>query len=109
MHDLPDPSAVALVELLGRSSQEVQISIEKLITLLRLFKVASVQYSQYQFFSDSVMSTFMSGAMTAPRMNVVRETGYLRGGEEKRLTMFFQSMAPNLTRQPLPFRWWNFR
>jgi hypothetical protein len=95
-YDLPDPTAVAGVELFGRAPQEVQINIEKLITLLRLFKVASVQYSSYKFFSDSVMTTFMGGAMISPRVNVVRETGYLRAHEEKRLTKFFQSMGPIL-------------
>jgi hypothetical protein len=94
--DSPDPTAIATIELLGTSARDVQRRIEKLITLLRLFKPASVQYSSYALFSDSVMSTFIGGMIRQGRPYATYETAQLQADETRRLSLFFQSMDPIL-------------
>lgn len=52
----PHPSAILNIEILGRSSLEIQNKVEQAAAILRLFKVGSVRHISYHMYSESIIN-----------------------------------------------------
>jgi hypothetical protein len=86
-------SAVATIRCKGTSPRDTQRAVEKLIAMLRLFEVASISYSSYQLFGDSLIN-IVAGQLRHGAHTVVHERGYIRSNDEARLLKFWHTFDP---------------
>lgn len=84
-------SAVATIKRKGTGPQDAQRTAEKLIALLRLFKVASVRYLSYDLFGESLIH-FVGGRVTSGARESVHELGFIRSEDGLRLTRFCHTL-----------------
>ncbi len=84
-----EPSVILSVEIRARHGRELQEEIEKIISLLRLFKVGSVVWSSYQMRSESVTDRLASGAMRSGRETHALETYLLTDDDLPRIRKFW--------------------
>ncbi|MFY9484849.1 MAG: hypothetical protein WAP74_04545 [Patescibacteria group bacterium] len=89
---LGDISAIATVELPTDRANEIQKRVEKLIVMLRLFKVASVKYVSYQMYSDSILDFLSRGTMKSGSREVATEIGVIDRMDEQKLRKFWKKL-----------------
>jgi len=86
------PSAILNIEFLGREAIEIQRKIEQAITILRLFKVGSVEWIRYHMYSDSI-TNIMSAILTSGRIGATLETYLITEEDISKLKKFWQIMS----------------
>jgi hypothetical protein len=82
-----------MIEFLGRQTGEIQHKVEQAITILRLFKVGSVDDLSYTMQSESILD-MMGGAVSfksAPKS--ILEKSLIEEDDVKRLKTFWQTMV----------------
>lgn len=98
---LPNPSAIAHIEFLGRQVNEIQSRVYQMIVILRLFKVNSVKYLSYKIDSDSIIDIMTRGTLTYGKGDIALETSIINKEDEPKLKLFWQvlnrALPPNLS------------
>ncbi len=94
--DWKQPSAILDVEYLGRGSRETQIRVEQAISILRLFKVGSVQYISYRMYSECVTNPMLSGTLSFQGPRRVLETSQIETSDAEGLKKFWQTIIQAL-------------
>lgn len=95
--ELKQPSAILNIEYLGRGSRETQIRVEQAISILRLFKVGSVQYISYRMYSECVTNPMLSGTLSSQGPRRVLETSQIGTSDGEGLENFWQTMIQTLS------------
>ena len=93
---LPRPSAILDIEFPGRQGNEIQMKISEAITILRLFKAASIRYTSYRMRSESITDMMASGIVTGGRPGGVFQKGQITGEDVEKLKRFWQIMTRTL-------------
>jgi hypothetical protein len=86
------PSAILNIEFLGREAIEIQRRIEQAITILRLFKVGSVEWIRYHMYSDSI-TNIMGAVLTSGRIGTTLETYLITEEDISKLKKFWQTIS----------------
>jgi len=98
---LPRPSAIMRIEFLGRRANEVQKRVGKAITILRLFKVGSVEFISSKMFSESIIDKAL-GTVTSGKARTALETYLVTDKDIQKLKKFWHTMNDSL---PENFFW----
>jgi hypothetical protein len=97
----PYPTAIMRLRFLEPGPFNIQKNVEKALSLLRLFRVASVQYLSYQMSTETLANRWIaSGRLGAGTRSTPLETTIVRHGEQERLRIFWETLLSRLT--PLP-------
>jgi len=83
-----NPSAILNIECLAKGSEELQIYQNKVMTLLKLFRVGSVKDLRSIEYSDSILNPFASG-ITNSGSAAIFETYLLSDKDEIKLSEFW--------------------
>lgn len=86
-------SAIATITREGGGTRDVQRAVEKLLPMLRLFRVASVTYLSYRLFSESLVK-FMGGQIVNTVQTVVQERAVIGSSDEPQAQQFWQALEP---------------
>jgi hypothetical protein len=89
---LPKPSAVLNIEFLGREANEIQRKIWQSITILRLFKVGSINCIRYRMYSDS-LTNIISGTVGLGGKETTLETYLITKEDVPRLREFWHTLS----------------
>ena len=93
---LKTPSAILNIEFLGRQANEIQLKVEQIIAILRLFKVGSVKYISYHMHSESITDDMASGTLTAGESVRALEKSQITEEDAQKLKNFWQAMMKTL-------------
>ena len=85
------------VTQISHGGGELQEFIEKVIAILRLFKVGSVTYSSYHMDSESPLK-FIGGTITPNRITTPQERYFVGSEEQGKFKDFFQNIEKCLPR-----------
>lgn len=91
-HHVPDPSAIANIEFLGKGARDIQIKIELMMTILKLFKVGSIKYLSYKMYSDSITDIMAGGTLTSGDRDQVLEISIINEDDEARAKFFWEAI-----------------
>lgn len=91
-----NPSAIGEVSFVGRGGHELQLRIEKIISILRLFRVGSVKQTSYSTSSDSLIDITANGVMTLGNNFVAIESSHFNSGSAEKLKNFVRVLDPLL-------------
>lgn len=89
---LTRPSAIGELSIQGRNEASLQLQVEKVTVLLRLFKVGSVKHLSYSMHTDSLADLFTGGNLTSGGNLVAMESSYLHKMDEEKLKRFIQCL-----------------
>lgn len=89
---LTDPTAFLEISIQTKKPQEVQEEITKAITILRLFRPASVKWTTFRMYSDSFME-FFGGTMTSGDTYPALETYILKHEDVNKLKKFWEQIS----------------
>ena len=88
-------SATLKVTQISHGGGELQESVEKIISILRLFKVGSIIYSSYTMNSESP-SGFIGGKITSGKITSPQERYFISKEEQDKFKEFFQVIEKHL-------------
>ena len=89
------PKAILEISMLARNDNEIQEKVERVMTLLRLYKLGSVCSPAYSLSSVSVIGISSSQQRTSGKASVLY-TYTVEGSEAKALHSFFEALDPLL-------------
>jgi hypothetical protein len=89
---LPKPSAILNIEFLGRGTNEIQKKIRQSITILRLFKVGSINCIRYRMYSDSP-TDIVGGTVSLGGREMTLETYLITEEDVPRLREFWHTLS----------------
>lgn len=92
----PKPSAYVRIECLEGGAGDAQIRVEHAITMLRLFRVGSVNYSSHRTYSDFGTNIEMRGGGRASIRGIAREKYLVRVEDIVKLKKFWKRVAKRL-------------
>jgi hypothetical protein len=90
-----DPTAFLDIVMLSRRPNEIQETMMRAVTVLRLFRLGSVKYISYKMHSDS-FSNFMGGMTTSGDSGCALENYILKDDLVADLKIFFEKVSPIL-------------
>lgn len=93
---LVHPSAIAELSFQGHHGRDIQLRVEKLTAILRLFKVGSVKHFSYQMNSESLLDTAAYGGIISGGLLVALETSYIKKTDRRKLGAFIRTLNPIL-------------
>lgn len=102
-HGLVYPSAIVNIEFLGRLARDIQIKVEQMIIVLRLFKAGSIKYLSYKMYSESITDIMASGTLFTGERDQVLETSIINEDDEERIKLFWETIERALPRSLYDF------
>lgn len=91
------PSAIGEINFLSHRGREIQLKVEKLTALLRLFKTGSVKHLSYSMHTDSLIDIgVVGGTVTSGGHLVAIESSFIQSNDTEKLKNFIQILDPLL-------------